>query len=41
LDVLVNNAGVGGPTTPVEEYPRETWAAVLAVGGRRRTPRSA
>jgi NAD(P)-dependent dehydrogenase (short-subunit alcohol dehydrogenase family) len=31
LDVLVNNAGIGGPTTPVEEYPREAWDAVLAV----------
>jgi NAD(P)-dependent dehydrogenase (short-subunit alcohol dehydrogenase family) len=31
LDVLVNNAGIAGPTTPVEAYPREAWDAVVAV----------
>jgi NAD(P)-dependent dehydrogenase (short-subunit alcohol dehydrogenase family) len=31
LDVLVNNAGIAGPTAPVEEFPREQWDAVVAV----------
>ena len=31
LDVLVNNAGIAGPTAPVEEFGREEWDAVLAV----------
>jgi 2-dehydro-3-deoxy-L-rhamnonate dehydrogenase (NAD+) len=31
LDVLVNNAGVAGPTAPVEEYPVEVWRRVLDV----------
>lgn len=31
LDVLVNNAGIPGATAPVEEYPAETFAAVIAV----------
>ena len=31
LDVLVNNAGIAGPTAPVDEYAREEWDAVLAV----------
>ncbi|MPV37578.1 SDR family oxidoreductase [Georgenia subflava] len=31
LDVLVNNAGIAGATTPVEEYPRDTWDAVINV----------
>jgi NAD(P)-dependent dehydrogenase (short-subunit alcohol dehydrogenase family) len=31
LDVLVNNAGVAGPTAPVHEYAPEAWDAVLAV----------
>jgi NAD(P)-dependent dehydrogenase (short-subunit alcohol dehydrogenase family) len=31
LDVLVNNAGIAGPTAPVDEYPREEWDAVVAV----------
>jgi NAD(P)-dependent dehydrogenase (short-subunit alcohol dehydrogenase family) len=31
LDVLVNNAGIAGPTAPVDEYDREEWDAVLAV----------
>jgi len=31
LDVLVNNAGVAGPTAPVEEYPVDEWRRVLDV----------
>jgi NAD(P)-dependent dehydrogenase (short-subunit alcohol dehydrogenase family) len=31
LDVLVNNAGIAGPTAPVDELAREDWDAVLAV----------
>ena len=31
LDVLVNNAGVAGPTAPVEEVSIEAWDRTLAV----------
>ena len=31
LDVLVNNAGVAGPTAPVEEVADEDWDRTLAV----------
>lgn len=31
LDVLVNNAGISGPTAPVEDFPADAWASVLAV----------
>jgi 2-dehydro-3-deoxy-L-rhamnonate dehydrogenase (NAD+) len=31
LDVLVNNAGVAGPTAPVEDYPPDAWRHVLDV----------
>ena len=31
VDVLVNNAGVNGPTVPCWEYPVEEWHRVLAV----------
>ena len=31
LDVLVNNAGIGGPTSPVEQFPPEDWDRVLQV----------
>jgi NAD(P)-dependent dehydrogenase (short-subunit alcohol dehydrogenase family) len=31
LDVLVNNAGIAGPTAPVDAYDRDEWDAVLAV----------
>lgn len=31
IDVLVNNAGVSGPTVPVWEYPLQAWDHVLAV----------
>ena len=32
LDVLVNNAGVKGPTAPVEQIDPEQWRRCLAVG---------
>jgi NAD(P)-dependent dehydrogenase (short-subunit alcohol dehydrogenase family) len=32
LDVLINNAGIGGPTRPVHEIDPEEWDAVLRVG---------
>ena len=31
LDVLINNAGIGGPTKPVHELDPEDWDAVLRV----------
>jgi len=31
LDVLVSNAGIAGPTAPVEEYDPEAWNAVVTV----------
>jgi NAD(P)-dependent dehydrogenase (short-subunit alcohol dehydrogenase family) len=31
LDVLVNNAGIGGPTKPVHELDPQDWDAVLRV----------
>jgi NAD(P)-dependent dehydrogenase (short-subunit alcohol dehydrogenase family) len=31
IDVLVNNAGVSGPTTPVQDMDPDAWEAVLAV----------
>ena len=31
IDVLVNNAGVNGPTVPSWEYPIEDWWRVIAV----------
>jgi NAD(P)-dependent dehydrogenase (short-subunit alcohol dehydrogenase family) len=31
LDVLVNNAGIAGPTAAVDQYARPEWDAVLAV----------
>lgn len=31
LDVLVNNAGIAGPTAPVEELDVAAWRAVIAV----------
>ena len=31
IDVLVNNAGVNGPTVPVWEYPLEDWHRVMNV----------
>ncbi|MEN3283950.1 MAG: 2-dehydro-3-deoxy-L-rhamnonate dehydrogenase [Solirubrobacteraceae bacterium] len=31
VDVLVNNAGIAGPTAPVIAYPVDAWHRVLAV----------
>jgi NAD(P)-dependent dehydrogenase (short-subunit alcohol dehydrogenase family) len=31
LDVLVNNAGIAGPTAPLEEYDPDAWRAVVGV----------
>jgi NAD(P)-dependent dehydrogenase (short-subunit alcohol dehydrogenase family) len=31
LDVLVNNAGIAGATTPVENYDPDTWDQVMRV----------
>jgi NAD(P)-dependent dehydrogenase (short-subunit alcohol dehydrogenase family) len=31
LDVLINNAGISGPTAPVSEYDPAAWLAVLNV----------
>lgn len=31
VDVLVNNAGIAGPTSPVADYPPEAWHRVIAV----------
>jgi NAD(P)-dependent dehydrogenase (short-subunit alcohol dehydrogenase family) len=31
LDVLVNNAGIGGPTGPVEDMDPNDWEAVLGI----------
>jgi NAD(P)-dependent dehydrogenase (short-subunit alcohol dehydrogenase family) len=30
IDVLVNNAGIAGPTSPVVRYPPDAWARVIA-----------
>jgi NAD(P)-dependent dehydrogenase (short-subunit alcohol dehydrogenase family) len=31
LDVLVNNAGIAGPTTPVDRFDPDAWDAVVRV----------
>ena len=31
LDVLFNNAGIGGPPVPLEDIPYEDWMGVVAV----------
>jgi NAD(P)-dependent dehydrogenase (short-subunit alcohol dehydrogenase family) len=31
LDVLVNNAGISGPTAPVEDFPTDAWDSVISV----------
>jgi 3-oxoacyl-[acyl-carrier protein] reductase len=31
VDVLVNNAGIAGPTAPVADYPPDAWWRVIAV----------
>jgi NAD(P)-dependent dehydrogenase (short-subunit alcohol dehydrogenase family) len=31
LDVLFNNAGIGAPATPIEDFPLDKWLAVVAT----------
>ena len=31
IDILINNAGVNGPTVPAWEFPLDAWERVLAV----------
>jgi 3-oxoacyl-[acyl-carrier protein] reductase len=31
IDVLVNNAGIAGPTAPVVDYPPDAWRRVMQV----------
>lgn len=31
VDIMVNNAGINGPVTPVWDYPLDAWSKVLAV----------
>ncbi|MCV2348539.1 SDR family NAD(P)-dependent oxidoreductase [Paucibacter sp. Y2R2-4] len=31
LDVACNNAGIGGPSAPLADYPLDGWAQVIAV----------
>ncbi len=31
LDVACNNAGIGGPTAPMAEYPLDGWAQVIQI----------
>lgn len=31
VDILMNSAGITGPTKPVTEYPREDWQRVLDI----------
>lgn len=31
LDIAVNNAGIGGPLSPVGEYPLDGWEKVIAI----------
>ncbi|HVK83690.1 MAG TPA: glucose 1-dehydrogenase [Kofleriaceae bacterium] len=31
LDIAVNNAGIGGPSAPVGEYPIDGWDKVIAI----------
>ncbi|GAB3628379.1 short-chain dehydrogenase [Pandoraea terrae] len=31
LDIACNNAGIGGPTTPIADYPPEDWRRVIDV----------
>lgn len=31
IDVLVNNAGIGGPTKPVQDIDPDEWEAVLRI----------
>ena len=31
LDIAVNNAGIGGPTAPVGEYPIDGWERIIGI----------
>ena len=31
IDILINNAGITGPTVPVADYPPEEWRKVLEI----------
>jgi NAD(P)-dependent dehydrogenase (short-subunit alcohol dehydrogenase family) len=31
LDIAVNNAGIGGPTAPVGEYPVDGWDTIIGI----------
>ncbi|APW40063.1 3-oxoacyl-ACP reductase [Rhodoferax koreense] len=31
VDIMVNNAGINGPVTPLAAYPLDAWARVIAV----------
>lgn len=31
LDIAVNNAGIGGPTAPVGEYPLDGWDEIIGI----------
>src|SRR5690349_10215441 len=31
LDIAVNNAGIGGATAPVGEYPLDGWDKIIAI----------
>lgn len=31
IDILINNAGYGGPIAPLHEYPQSEWRKILAV----------
>jgi len=31
LDVAFNNAGIGGPSLPLSEYPEEDWERVISI----------
>lgn len=31
LDIAVNNAGIGGPSAPIDQYPIDGWDKVIAI----------
>jgi NAD(P)-dependent dehydrogenase (short-subunit alcohol dehydrogenase family) len=31
IDILINNAGINGPVTPLADYPLEDWRRVMSV----------
>ena len=31
LDIACNNAGIGGPTAPMADYPQDGWAQVIGI----------